>query len=393
MKKLRIRFLPFEHAVRNLKRSPARCIGGLLGSALVVLLMLTAAGFVRGMQSSFANTGLEDNVILVSAGSEESIERSEIDASTPNAALASIPGIKQRLNVPYVSEESHVQIEVRTTANSETGTPALIRGITPAALLVHRQVRLVDGRLPQQGSNELMLGAKVGSRMGVPEQVLTNGSTLWIDGRAWKIVGHFDAAGTVMESEIWCPLQDLQIVNKRTAYSCVVLTLGDAEFADVDAFCKQRLDLQLVAIRESTYYAALKKFFGPIRAMVWVTAILGALGGLFGGLNTMYAAFASRVRELGMLQTLGFSRRAIVANLIQESVVMASAGAILAAAIGVVFLNGVSVKFSLGVFGLSIDGPALVIGLATGLLLGMFGSLLPALRCLRMPISESLKAS
>jgi putative ABC transport system permease protein len=388
-----MRLLPFDYAVRNLKRSPVRFVGGLLGSALVVLLMLAAGGFVRGMQHSFAISGLEDNVILVSAGSEESVERSEIDPSTPGIVLASIPGIRQRLGQPYIAEESHVQLEVKTSSDSAKGIAAFVRGVTPNALLVHRQVRLIDGRLPRQGSNELILGSMVGSRLGVPDALLAAGNKLWIDARPWTIVGKFEAAGTVMESEIWCALQDLQIVIKRTTLSCVVLTLGDATFDDVAVFCQQRLDLQLVAIRESDYYAGLQKFFGPIRAMVWVTAILGALGGLFGGLNTMYAAFASRVRELGMLQTLGYSRRAIMANLIQESVIMASAGALLASLIGIVCLNGLSVRFSLGVFGLTMDGPTLMIGLGSGILLGLFGSLLPALRCLRMPISESLKAA
>ena len=72
-----------------------------------------------------------------------------------------------------------------------------------------------------------------------------------------------------------------------------------AEFDDVDVFAKQRLDLELVAMCESDYYRKLREFFSPIRTMVWITAILIASGGVLGGLNTMYAAFASRVREIG----------------------------------------------------------------------------------------------
>jgi len=40
--------------------------------------------------------------------------------------------------------------------------------------------------------------------------------------------------------------------------------------------------------------------------MIWATAVLMALSGIFGGLNTLYAAFAARTRELGMLQSLGY---------------------------------------------------------------------------------------
>ena len=76
------------------------------------------------------------------------------------------------------------------------------------------------------------------------------------------IVGVFDALGTVMEAEIWVPLTDLMAYTQRDSLSCVVLGLGkDGEFADADAFSKQRLDLELVAIGEAEYYSKLSSFF------------------------------------------------------------------------------------------------------------------------------------
>ena len=45
-----IRQLPFEYAFRNLGRSPVRMVSSLVGAALVVLLVLAATGFGRGMQ-------------------------------------------------------------------------------------------------------------------------------------------------------------------------------------------------------------------------------------------------------------------------------------------------------------------------------------------------------
>src|SRR5205085_11744493 len=136
-----------------------------------------------------------------------------------------------------------------------------------------------------------------------------------------------------------------QIAAKRENLSCVVLALDSAEFDDVDAFAKRRLDLELVAMRESDYYAKLNAFFAPIQAMVWITAGLIAMGGLLGGLNTMYAAFASRVRELGSLQAIGYPRYAIVFSLVQESVLASSAGSLAAAGIAVLLLNGITVRF------------------------------------------------
>jgi ABC-type antimicrobial peptide transport system permease subunit len=239
----------------------------------------------------------------------------------------------------------------------------------------------------------MLVGRLAYTRMGLPADRLAPGKTLWFDKRPWAIVGVFEAPSTVMEAEVWVPLRDLQIAAKRDNLSCVVATLAPGgHYDDVDLFAKQRLDLELVAVRESDYYSKLLTFFSPIRAMVWATAVLMATGGLFGGLNTMYAAFASRVRELGALQAIGFSRLAVVVSLVQESVLATTAGALAAAAAALVLLDGLAVRFSMGAFGLVVDGPVLVSGLAAGLFLGIVGALPPAWRALRMPINEALKA-
>ncbi len=388
-----MRLLPWEYSVRNLGRSPLRLMLSVLGSALVVLLILASASFVRGMNRSLALSGNERNVILMGAGSEESIERSEVSANAGSLVAASVAGIKQRLGVPYVSPEVHVMLPLKFEREDAEPLRAVLRGVTPGAFLVHPQIRVIAGRVPRPGADELMLGRLAATRMGVEPRRLAVGRTLWFDQRPWTITGHFEAPGTVMEAEIWCPLSDLQIVSKRDNLSCVVLTLDTAEFADVDVFTKMRLDLELVAMREQAYYAKLHSFYGPVRGMVWVTAVLIALGGIFGGLNTMYAAFAARVRELGSLQALGFSRSALIMSLVQESVLATVTGALLAAGVGLVFLDGVAVSFSMGAFGLVLDADVLLMGLGAGLLLGLVGALPPAWRCLRMPVSEALKAA
>ena len=73
-----MKLIPFDYAVRHLGRSTTRLVLGLGGSVLVVLLVIAAAGFVRGMTQSLAITGGENNVILLGVGSEESIEDSNL---------------------------------------------------------------------------------------------------------------------------------------------------------------------------------------------------------------------------------------------------------------------------------------------------------------------------
>jgi putative ABC transport system permease protein len=390
-----MRLLPWDYAVRNLGRSPLRLALSVAGSALVVLLVIAAAAFVTGIERTLHVTGGHSNVMLLGAGSEESVERSEIPSSVPGLASASLQGIRTVAGVPMVSPEVYFMAPVRLEGADAEVRHAPLRGVTSAAFLVHREARVVEGRLPAPGREELIVGALAAAKLGVDEPRLALGQAVWLDNRKWTIVGRFEAPGTVMEAEIWCALTDLQIAARRDNLSCVVLTLDPAraEFDDVDVFARRRLDLELVAMRETAYYAKLLSFYRPIQVMAWVTAGLIATGGLFGGLNTMYAAFASRVRELGALQAMGYGRIAIVLSLVQESVLATAAGALLAAAVALGLIDGVHVRFSIGVFALSIDSTVLAMGLGAGLVLGVIGALPPAWRCLRMPLTEALKAA
>lgn len=389
-----MRGLPFDYAVRNLGRSPSRLLLSVLGSAMVVTLVITAAAFVRGMDAALRETGGKDNIIILGAGSEESVERSEIEGGVASVIAASLPGIHVRDTVSYVSPEVHVQLPIKTRTEQTKGPLVLVRGVTPAAMLVHDAIQIIDGRFPLSGADEVMAGRMVATKMGVPEEDLMIGKSLLIDNRPWKVVGRFRASGTVIDAEVWMPMDDLKQATKRATDSCVVITLNpkQAEFADVAAFTKTRVDLELAAVRETDYYRRLSEFFAPIRMVAWVTAGLIAVGGLFGGLNTMYAAFASRIRELGTLQSLGFRRGAIVVSLVQESSLATASGALIACAVGMLLLNGIAVRFSMGAFGLRVDATVLLIGMGSGIALGLIGALPPAGRCLRLEIPVALKA-
>jgi putative ABC transport system permease protein len=296
----------------------------------------------------------------------------------------------------FVSPEVHVQLGVSAEGVEKAGRIAMVRGVTPAAMLVHGNVQILEGRLPRAGGDEILAGRLAHSKLAMGAEMLGIGKRVRIEDREWTVVGVLCAPNSVIDGEIWMPLTDLKQLTKRETDSCVVATLGDgpgaAEVADVKAFCQQRLDLEITAMAESGYYKKLSAFFAPVRAVTWATAGLIAMCGVFGGLNTMYAAFASRVREMGMLQCLGYRRSAIVLSLVQESCLTTITGTLLACGIALWLLDGLAVQFSMGVFGLKIDAPVLLLGIGAGLGLGLIGSLPPAYRCLRMPIPESLKA-
>src|SRR5690606_25063379 len=100
--------------------------------------------------------------------------------------------------------------------------------------------------------------------------------------------------------------------------------------------------------------------------------------------------FAARAREFGMLQSLGYARRAIVLSLIQEALLTIAIAVFAAIILARLLLDGAAIAFSMGVFQITINNLTLAAGSAAGLFLGLIGVLPPAWRCLRMGIPEAL---
>ncbi|WP_164104257.1 ABC transporter permease [Candidatus Laterigemmans baculatus] len=384
------RLLPWEYGVRNLLRRPVRTILTLLALAVVIVLVFVVVGFVRGLERSLAVSGDSDVVLVYSLSAAENIENSAIAARTPGLLAANLKGIQERFGVKHVSPELYLGTRVEAGEASGAGL-GLVRGVGLTAPLVRRSVRVIDGDWPDSG--EVLVGKLAAAKLGAEASALAIGNELEFEGRTWRISGHFTAGGASYESEIWCPLADFQQATKRQDLSLVALRLTPGGSpAEAQLFCKTRTDLELQAVGETAYYASLQQHYKPVRMLAWLVVALVAGAGVFAGLNMMYGAVAGRTREIATLQALGFRRRAVLLSIVQEGVLLAATGSLFAGAVALWLLNGLAIRFTMGAFTLRIDSTAILIGCGVGLLLGVVGSLPPAIKALRAPVAESLKA-
>ncbi|MBI3096818.1 MAG: ABC transporter permease [Planctomycetes bacterium] len=385
--------LPWEYGVRNLLRAPLRTGLTVFGLFLAISAVLTVGSFARGLENSLLRTGSTEVVLIYGLASDGDLVRSTLEPASAGVCAASLPG------VATVDGRAALSLEVHSDTllwgeDDPTGQPgrlAVIRGVTPAAFLVHEEVAVVEGRFP--GPGELLVGRLAGSKIGLTEGELAVGRRLRAEGGEWTISGIFAAPGTAVESEIWAPLHEWNEARRRQDISAIAVRLaGPESFPEVDLFCKSRLDLELMAQRESEYYSALAAYYGPIRGMAWAMAAIVALGGLFGGSNTIYAAFKGRIREIGTLESIGWRSHAVALSLVQESLLQSALATLLASGAVVALVHGAAVRFTMGAFRLEADAHVLSVGIGVGLLLGLLGALPAAVRAARMPIPEALRA-
>jgi putative ABC transport system permease protein len=226
------------------------------------------------------------------------------------------------------------------------------------------------------------------------------GSTVKSGKMTWQVVGIFEARGSVAESELWCDARVLQSVYQRgNSYQSVYLRLET-----VDSF--QRLKdalttdprLSVTVVREPDYYAQQSQV---LQSVIWgiglTIAVLMGLGAIFGAVNTMYSAVATRTREIATLRALGFGSTPVVVSVLIEAVLLSLVGGVLGGLIAWAGFDGYQTatmnlqSFSQVAFAFAVTPRLLIWGLMASTAMGLLGGLLPAYRAARVPVVSALR--
>ncbi len=170
--------LPITYAIRNLFRDPTRLVQTGGGSALVVVLVIAAAALNHGMNGVLEATGSKHNVILLGAGSEESVERSEVHL---DAEAAELPGgaLLQVLEV-FRGEVDRVRVQAHQHALDgvfEQRAVVYLFHVTHADLVVHvgERAQLVQWQASRFFHRGLGYGRAQRQRGGSTRQAVANG--------------------------------------------------------------------------------------------------------------------------------------------------------------------------------------------------------------------------
>ena len=214
--------LPFGYAIRNLLRDPMRLLQAVLGSALVVLMVMTAAAINNGMTGVLSASGSAGNVILLGAGSEESVLRSEISERVAGIAESSLTGLKETAGVRAVSPEVHQMVLLGT--DREDRKQAFVRGVTSRALMTHETISVTDGFFIKPG--QLMVGRLAWRRLGLPEEALQPGKDIWVEDTRMTIAGIFTAPGFPL-GRLEFDLDGQVVMIKVVPFNARVRGIGD----------------------------------------------------------------------------------------------------------------------------------------------------------------------
>ncbi len=305
-------------------------------------------------------------------------------------------GIRREGAGPLASAELYVIIDLPKRAIPDAAANVPMRGIEPAGMTVRDEVSLVQGRMFQFGTNEVIVG-----RAASGQFVSTNlGDTIVSGQNRWQVVGIFEADGGVAETEIWCDARTLQGAYRRgNTYQSLLAQLDSTD--SFDAFRDSLTSNPQVNVsirRENEYYAAQSVAMSRlIRSIGFGIAALMGIGAVFGAILTMYTAVATRAREIATLRALGFSTSSVLVSVLAESLALGAIGGTLGGVAAYFAFNGFETStmnfqtFSQVAFAFRVTPELLTMGLVYALAMGLIGGLLPALRAARLPISTALR--
>ncbi len=373
--------VPWHYILRNLGRRKLRTGMTVGGIALVVAIYAAMSSVADGMVGSFRSTGAPDEMVITQAGALN-VDVSNID----RAALTyvqTLDGVALDGAVPLVGPELWLGCvaEVR-------GEPVelSVRGVDAAARPVYGQVRIEQGEWPGPGYRALV-GAAVAARLG-----LEVGEPIRCEGAEWTITGRLSSDGRVYDQEVWVNIDDLAAAAKRTTFTSFTIRVRDVPSGQalLEAINENRR-FPLVARFASDFYARTGAMSMVMANTGTFIALVIALGAVFGGMNTMYAAVAHRRREIGMLRAVGFGGRAILLAFLAESLLIAFAGGLLGLLLGLALslLPFDMPLLSQSVTGLS--GAVVFRSLLLVLVIGLVGGGLPALQAARLRVVDVLR--
>lgn len=378
--------LPLRYTVGSLVVRRGTTLFTILGLALVVFILAAALMLSDGMQRTLVGKASPTDVLVLRSGSVRELS-SGLSLDKVQRVLAGPGAVMDAKGRPMGQGEL---VTIAFIGKNGGGSSNLfVRGVPAEAMAYRPHLQVVAGRAPRTGTDEAMIGRALQGRfeglaLGQPIKLARN--------RTLNVVGVFADDGSATESELWADIDWVRTTFGRTG------TVSSVHIRMVDAAAFQRFrdylaadpTLGAEAIGEPAYEERLSE--GSSQVVVGAATILTVFFGLaaiLGAMITMYSSVFGRMPEIAVLLVLGFSRPAVFASFLLEGALLAFAGAAIGV-IGAIALSHVEMSmmnyatWTELVFRFQPTTASLARAVVIGVVMGLIGGLLPALRAARI---------
>jgi putative ABC transport system permease protein len=365
--------------------------------ALGVALMAGTYILTDTINHSFANifgTAYKGDAVVVSPaetlGREISSETSPITERTL-ATVRSVPGVAAASGGIF---SEGTLLDAHGKRLSAGGAPAFVGSVEPKRFESYSPVQ---GRFPENAS-EVDIDQGTAKREG-----LKLGGQLVVAGlapaRRYTIVGIAKFAGSQSFGGAGTALLTLgeaqRVMNKVGQYDEIDVAAAagvsaDALRARIRAVLPSTISVRTGAAEAAKQTSDLESSLGFLRTFLLIFAYVALVVGAFIIFNTFSITVAQRTRELGLLRTLGASRRQVLSSVIYEGLMLGVVGAVLGLLLGLLLapaLNQLFIAFGaeLPTNGTVLEARTVIVSLLVGIVVTVLAGIFPAVRATRVP--------
>jgi ABC-type lipoprotein release transport system permease subunit len=248
-----------------------------------------------------------------------------------------LPQRFREFRATFTSPLRTIQQVVNPPSTNITTTSYTAAGIDPAhpgeGLVTEAQ--LTSGRWIAEGAaGEVLLNAAYANK-----QSLTVGSEIPINGTTYEVVGLVEPTLTGSIADIYFPLTTLQeLAGKQNRVSQILVKVDGAASVDTVA---AKIEEALPGAEVVTTKALADQVTGSLADAKKLTDRLGGVLGVIVLVSAFVIAvlltlssIGKRVREIGTLRAIGWSRRRVVGQILAETVGIGILGAVLGIGVG-----------------------------------------------------------
>jgi putative ABC transport system permease protein len=383
--------------LRGFMQRKLRVLLTAIAIALGVALMAGTYILTDTINHSFANifsTAFKGDSVVVSPaetlGRETRSQTSPITEQTL-AKVRAVPGVAEASGGIFTTV---TLLDTHRKRLSNGGAPAFLTAVVPKRFESYSPVQ---GRFPQN-AGEVDIDEGTAKRKG-----LKLGGQMEVAGsapvRRYTIVGiakfagsqSFGGAGTAIVT-----LPEAQrVVDRVGQYDQIDVAAApgvsaEALEARIRAVLPATVDVRTGSSEAAKQTSDLESNLGFLRTFLLIFAYVALVVGAFIIFNTFSITVAQRTRELGLLRTLGASRRQVMSSVVYEGLMLGVVGAVIGLLMGLALapaLNQLFIAFGaeLPTSGTVLETRTIVVSLLVGVVVTVLAGLFPAIRATRVP--------
>lgn len=263
------------------------------------------------------------------------------------------------------------------------------------------QLEIDEGRMPSSNEKYSMIMGPLAAEDLFDREVVV-GSNIYLKDTKFKVVGITNSLGNPQDDRnIYVNIDTLRdLYDEGESLDQIMAKVYPGEDMEIvsenlDRSLENRLEKDAVNVQ--TFDQLISQFtdiLGIVQATLGAIAFVSLVVGAFGIINTMYVIVTEKIKEIGIMKSVGATNGSILTLYMMQSGFYGLFGAIFGIGIGIIatYLFEVSMRsagFSFLTIGIE---PSIIIGLLFfGFVIGLLSGYLPARRASKMNIVESLR--